>query len=322
MVNDTAGDLPEVKRKPPVKQIKGLRRSLLARSFHGILKDNNVYSTKQGRTLPIPPSVIHDLQTSVENDEDDKFNNAITSIVHGMKPKSTESRSASPAKQVPSSSGQKSSSLEESANAINDIIVDVCGFHVLHKATDRGSVRVVLAAIDLGGDIEYLQQGSNMTPLLVAANSAKEIIFKALIDKGANTLATDKNGRTVLHHAVDGGSLDVVKCSVSNNVPLEARDNNGMTALHLACKEGLLDIVRFLVEAGANFDAICNKGFTPALYSVQYNRIEVFDCLVEKGCKINVAQSQNNIVHVAAAVLESVPYTLFKNFKSLQDTHN
>jgi len=61
---------------------------------------------------------------------------------------------------------------------------------------------------------------------------------KLLIEKGADFKSPDKNGKTPLHCAAEGGSLEVVKHLIDvKGVDCNVKSNNGNTPLHVAAWE-------------------------------------------------------------------------------------
>jgi ankyrin repeat protein len=113
-------------------------------------------------------------------------------------------------------------------------------------------------------------------------------VIQCLLEtRAVNLLATNENGKTVLHVAVEGGHYNVVKRildqGAGSNAELvanmdqatilqvaadvDAADIDGYTALHLACRAGHLNIVEYLIESGgANVDAKAGVKRQTALY--------------------------------------------------------
>nr|XP_032816104.1 diacylglycerol kinase zeta-like isoform X4 [Petromyzon marinus] len=97
-------------------------------------------------------------------------------------------------------------------------------------------------------------------------DAARQGSLEKLIDahsRGADLLARDSEGRSVLHHAAAGGHRDLVK-HILETGPLELLDeteaDTGNTALHSAAAGGHRTVCYFLVEAGASLLKINSKG--------------------------------------------------------------
>jgi ankyrin repeat protein len=63
-------------------------------------------------------------------------------------------------------------------------------------------------------------------------------MVKALIDKGADVNAKDKDGQTALMLAAGGGYTEIVKALIEKGADVNAKNNTGDTALSLAKKGG------------------------------------------------------------------------------------
>ncbi|KAM3870041.1 diacylglycerol kinase zeta [Diretmus argenteus] len=87
-----------------------------------------------------------------------------------------------------------------------------------------------------------------------------------LHQQGADILLQDRGGCTLLHHAVDVGSKEIVKYLI-DNVPTSHLDitekETGETALHKAATSCQRSICQFLVEAGASLMKTDLQGETP-----------------------------------------------------------
>src|SRR5438552_1564696 len=86
--------------------------------------------------------------------------------------------------------------------------------------------------------------------LLSAAKAGQLHQVKALIRKGADLKATNKDGWTPLHYAARYGHLDVVKFLIDKGADVKATNKYGRTPLHYAARAGKLDVVKFLIDKG------------------------------------------------------------------------
>ncbi|GAD99578.1 ankyrin repeat-containing protein, putative [Paecilomyces variotii No. 5] len=55
-----------------------------------------------------------------------------------------------------------------------------------------------------------------------------------------------------LHHAAEGGRIEMVSLLLSHHASVEAKDRSGWRALHIACYRGHTEVVKMLIQAGAN----------------------------------------------------------------------
>uniref|UniRef100_A0A1A7YEI5 Diacylglycerol kinase n=1 Tax=Iconisemion striatum TaxID=60296 RepID=A0A1A7YEI5_9TELE len=103
-----------------------------------------------------------------------------------------------------------------------------------------------------------------------------------LHQQGADLLLQDANGHTLLHHAVQTGSKDIVRYLI-DHVPMCHLDltetETGETALHQAAALGLRSICHFLVEAGASLMKTDLQGDTPKHRAAKAQDLELADYL-------------------------------------------
>ena len=151
--------------------------------------------------------------------------------------------------------------------------------------------------------------------LIDAAQSGDEKQVKAIIRKCSNfqkQILDSRNdwGSTALHHAAEGGHLDVVKilvcarasATILNNQgetclhratfakqtavvsflaskcpdAIDVPSDAGATALHYAAKYGYCPIAKYLIKHGASLDKENNIGETPLAVSDRYKHLDVF----------------------------------------------
>eukprot|EP00040_Diaphanoeca_grandis_P004829 m.30294 g.30294 ORF g.30294 m.30294 type:complete len:328 (-) comp16255_c0_seq1:34-1017(-) len=318
-----ATKVPKLRSAQDRTRIRGIRSSTIIKSFSDIARASSAPSTSETNS-PIPPSVAHDLQQSITNNDSAMFMETIAKIVEALAPKHGNNRrnNTTPRNGVANDNEHAddtdgfdvseqvhypSLSFKVTSKILNHLIVDICGYHVLHKASAAGSVHIVMKALEAGADINY-EDDLGRTPLHVAASCAHLSVCEALLLEGADTSVTDFKAWNVLHHAVEGSGLAVVKLFVASNLDVEYRCAQGMTALHWASYQGNSEIVEYLIDSSARIDALCKKDFTPLHYAVQANNLEVFDVLVNKGCRVSVSQPHQNIVELASIAFESVPH--------------
>jgi ankyrin repeat protein len=124
-------------------------------------------------------------------------------------------------------------------------------------------------------------------------------------------------GKTVLHWAVYGGHVEVVRMLLDlaserydGDVAkvLSALDDRHQTSLHMATLMGRVDIARILLEAGADPN-VCsayakhgeNHGNTPAHVAVQHGFIRVLELLVEFGADLERPNAEKRSVFEEAS---------------------
>ncbi len=143
-----------------------------------------------------------------------------------------------------------------------------------------------------------------------AARRGQSETLGALVEKTPEFAATrDEEGRTLLHHAVEGGKLATVKVLLEKKAPPNAADNDGCTPLHLAAAEGRLEIAKLLLENGADPNARAKDGSTalhaatdhPAGVPYHEKCVRIVRLLIEKGADVNIAGRRGQTpLHLAA----------------------
>ncbi|KAJ0409895.1 hypothetical protein P43SY_005789 [Pythium insidiosum] len=81
--------------------------------------------------------------------------------------------------------------------------------------------------------------------------------------RGEDVDATDDEGRTMLHWAVDRSQREVVELLLARHASPNAQDSDGMTPLHYAVNCEDEDMTQLLVNGGASADIEDNDGETP-----------------------------------------------------------
>jgi hypothetical protein len=115
---------------------------------------------------------------------------------------------------------------------------------------------------------------TKQTPLHLAVRNGKEGVVKALLKKGTDKHAEDKDGKTalvkghastetldenqdtLLHQAVREGQEAAVTIPLDLHAKIEAKDSNGKTPLENSIKNGQKSITKILVDKNANTELV------------------------------------------------------------------
>ena len=104
----------------------------------------------------------------------------------------------------------------------------------------------------------------------------------------------DAYGDSVLHHAIQGGSEEVVRLLLEiGRVEVDIPNARNETALELACRRGNTGMVGKLLDAGADPDRCDNNGLTPFLTAV-FAGIDhsMLDVLLRAGANLSAQDSR------------------------------
>jgi uncharacterized protein len=163
------------------------------------------------------------------------------------------------------------------------------GFTALAFATTKNDSASVRLLIKAGADPNYALPEGKTKMLLLAADYDSTQAAMALLDGGANPNVADRRGRTPLHIAAQGGSLEMVRKLIYKGADLNARTakintpDTGFfralageqTALLLAAKYNQVDVMRVLIQAGADTKLKAQDGTTLFLAAAGSGHVEV-----------------------------------------------
>lgn len=119
--------------------------------------------------------------------------------------------------------------------------------------------------------------------------------FAELINRGANVMAQDKEGRTTLHHI--GNLITVYSVQEALRIAMAANpslvhqtDNSNETALHIALRDKLDDLIQFLLDNGADPLQPDKNGDTALHHLAKFhNKLNtgLFERFIKAGVDIN-----------------------------------
>lgn len=142
--------------------------------------------------------------------------------------------------------------------------------------------------------------------LLGAFENFDYLLKARILDKNDQSLlkileARDKDGRTLLHHAAEGGSKDIFKSLRKVCPQLSVADTAayGYTVLHLACKKGKYDMCAFLLSDNNYKDLLgkeSNQGWNAAHFAAVGGSVKILNLLYDK--KLNITSNTKNGLNI------------------------
>ena len=158
------------------------------------------------------------------------------------------------------------------------------GFTPLMFAVQQGDVEAIRTLIKAGADVNSVQNGTKLTPIIIASAMLHGDVVDLLLANGANPNAIDSRGYTALHlvvrdtdYGMDLRTKDTVTRIVKALLAQKADPNirlvqehpaatgnevslGGATALILAAEVNNFDVVKALLDAGADPKATTDAG--------------------------------------------------------------
>lgn len=162
-----------------------------------------------------------------------------------------------------------------------------------------------------------LTNKQGQTALIAAADAGEEEVV-ALLLKGSDVNARDKQGATALHCALASGFENIALMLIEAKADVNAADANGLTGAHLAARAKLHGVLRALVKRKAKLEAVeAGEGLTPLLIAAKNLDQEAADILLQAGAHSADKDAEGNTaVHLAvkAADPEFVNWLLERGF--------
>lgn len=145
---------------------------------------------------------------------------------------------------------------------------------------------------------------ADQSPLSRALSTRKIDTCQSLLNHGADLCWRDRNGRNLLHHALDGAPFnDGVHLLLESGIEVNARDNRGVTPLFIAASFGRPQLVSALIENDAEVNITDIEGYTPLHYVVRdYGgpTAQIIKTLLDNGVDVNAKSGDGTMpIHLA-----------------------
>ena len=148
----------------------------------------------------------------------------------------------------------------------------------------------------------------SISALDIAARTGNNEILKILLDQKCVFSAKSKgiHERTALHHACNGGHLEMVDTLIrAYDSDLQATDNEGLTPLHVAAGAGRKYIVEKLIKVyKCPVDSNNSDGFTPLAVAAMAGECEIVKVLIGFGANVHFKVKKTNftVLGIAASL--------------------
>ena len=127
--------------------------------------------------------------------------------------------------------------------------------------------------------------------LLDAVKAGDTVRVRAFIDKRADVNATQADGTTALHWAVDRDVPEMVQILIRAGANVKATNRYGATPLWLASVNGNSKTMAMLLEAGADASSANADGETALMVAARTGRNDAVSLLLTRGADPNAKES-------------------------------
>lgn len=158
------------------------------------------------------------------------------------------------------------------------------GIPILVRAAVSDNADAIHYLLDHGFDVNARNANNGRTALLMAVDFGNRDGARALVMRGADVNAVDKDGMTPLSIVVKKGDSELVDLLIKKGARLDAVEPRvGKTLLHEAALRGYSGVVETLLANGVDKNAKDKDGRTALSYALKYGNKKAADILRAKG---------------------------------------
>ncbi|XP_070207420.1 E3 ubiquitin-protein ligase MIB2-like isoform X2 [Littorina saxatilis] len=156
------------------------------------------------------------------------------------------------------------------------------GFSALHLASNRGLLRVSVALVAGGADLNSKDKDGD-TPLMSALAGGQAEVAELLIQKGCQVDAKNNDGQTAGHKAALAGLDKIMQALVARGADLNAQDNSGDTPLHDAVSQSKVSVAEVILSwPGIDVHSKNKRGHPPLHYACMRDEPEIVDRIIRR----------------------------------------
>lgn len=173
--------------------------------------------------------------------------------------------------------------------------VDVLGNTALHYAALGGASAAASVLLRSGAALDPMGQ-LGMTPLMMACERADLALARLLLDHGADPLAQDAQGISVLVYATATYTrkMAMVTMILAAGGDPNALDRGGEGALHVSARGPDVEVTTAMIDSGACLDVANWKGRTPLMNAAMRGHEPVVRGLLEAGARADLVDREGN----------------------------
>lgn len=180
----------------------------------------------------------------------------------------------------------------------------------LEIAFEQKDPKAVQAAIRDGADLNR-HFSSGTTPLILALSERQHALAKYLMEQGASTTATTRNGYTVAAAAVHGDNVELLQKFLASGLkPTDEVNGAHYTILHVAAYTNSVECMKAILKLpGVDVNAKLPNGQTPLFQAAMADSADCAKLLLDAGADANAKQT-NLITPVHQAAYSGSPEVL------------
>ncbi|WP_098445297.1 ankyrin repeat domain-containing protein [Bacillus sp. es.036] len=168
------------------------------------------------------------------------------------------------------------------------------GNTVLLEALKSDDMELVKTILDLGANLNALDDNSTTTPLIQATTLNSEPFVKLLLESGSNTNQQINNNKTALEIALENNNKSIIELLLKYGAIPENLTSNGNTPLIIAIEQNNNDLTQFMLKYVKDINATNVSGVTPLMKAVDKNNYEISELLLNKGADPNKKDKEGN----------------------------
>jgi ankyrin repeat protein len=147
-------------------------------------------------------------------------------------------------------------------------------------------------------------------PVLAAVRSGDTGRLRALLKARADANATETDGTSALHWAVQRDDVEAVGLLIQAGADVKVANRYGITPLLVACTNGTSAIVEKLLQAGADPNTTSPEGETALMTAARTGRVETVKMLLARGAKVDAREQWRGQTALMWAAAENHPETV------------
>jgi len=123
--------------------------------------------------------------------------------------------------------------------------------------------------------------------LIEAVKTDDSAAVKTLLSRKADVNATEPDGSTALHWAVQHNNIEVASALLAAGAKVTAETRYKITPLSIAATNGNAALITRLIEAGADANSTSREGETVLMTASLNGNVDAIKALLAKGAKVN-----------------------------------